>query len=124
MQHRILLIEDDEVFSRMLVFLLEHHGFRVKVAGTLQEGRRQAEEFQPALLLLDVWLPDGNGLDLLETMRNDPAMKGLKVIGMSTEHSKALRERAQSLGVLEFWSKPLEINVVVRLKNDVFLRKN
>lgn len=109
----ILVLEDDETLSQMLVFLLEHNGFQVRAAATLREARRLANELRPVLMVIDVRLPDGNGLDLLESLRGDPATSGLKAVVMSTEDSKALKTRAQALGAVAFWHKPFEIKDLV-----------
>ncbi|MBI4060440.1 MAG: response regulator transcription factor [Elusimicrobia bacterium] len=109
MSARILVLEDDDALSQMLVFLLEHHGFEVRAVPTIGAARSLATQFLPALMVIDVRVPDGNGLDLLESLRSDPATKSMKAIVMSTENSHAIKTRAQALGALAFWHKPFAI---------------
>ena len=109
MSARVLVLEDDETLARMLAFLLEHQGLKPELAGTIEEARGAAGRELPALMIIDVRLPDGNGLDLLEELRRAPATAALKAIVMSTENNKSLRARAEALGVLAYWHKPFDI---------------
>ena len=123
MSARILILEDDETLSSMLLFLLEHQGFEVKAVATLHEAYALLTPFQPALVVIDVRVRDGNGLDLLESLRNDPAAKGIKAIVMSTENSKTFKSRAHALGAIHFWHKPFEIkDFVTQVKSAVNLQ--
>lgn len=63
---RILLVDDDENFLAATAKLCELQGHRVARARSLREARQQLDSLRPDLLLLDLMLPDGNGLDLLD----------------------------------------------------------
>ena len=69
MSSRVLLIDDDARLSSMVGDYLRHAGFEVSTAGSLAAGRERlaAESFDA--LLLDLMLPDGDGLDLCRTIR-------------------------------------------------------
>ena len=69
--HELLLVEDDDALGRGIRLALEGAGLRVTVCRTLAEGRRTLEDGAFDLLILDVNLPDGNGLDFLRTLRRD-----------------------------------------------------
>ena len=113
MSARILILEDDAVLSEMLRYLLETKGFQVKTAASGQDALALASEFKPRVLLLDIMLPDGNGLDFLEKLRLDAAQAALRVFVMSTVKSKSMRERAESLGALVYVAKPFEPHAFV-----------
>jgi DNA-binding NtrC family response regulator len=64
--HNILIIEDESLLADSLADYLESKGFPTRVARTLREGRGLLESFRPDLVLLDLTLPDGSGLEMLE----------------------------------------------------------
>jgi DNA-binding response OmpR family regulator len=66
---RILLVEDDADLARGLSFNLRHEGYDVTVAGTVKDGRRAAGKGDVDLVLLDLALPDGDGLEILKGLR-------------------------------------------------------
>jgi len=65
----ILVIEDDKNISRATRAMLELEGYRVYTAETLAEGNTLTEKYKPDLTVLDILLPDGNGLDYCRTLR-------------------------------------------------------
>ena len=65
----ILVVEDEVPMRRFLCSALTSHGFRVTEAGTLAQAERAATAARPAAILLDLGLPDGDGLTLLRTLR-------------------------------------------------------
>jgi len=70
---RILIVEDDEVQRRALASFLSESGFTVAEAGTAKEGEYFAVEFATALAVIDLGLPDGSGMSLVEKLRADGA---------------------------------------------------
>jgi DNA-binding response OmpR family regulator len=66
----ILVVEDDKNISRATRAMLELEGYRVFTAGTLAEGEALTEKYNPDLTVLDIMLPDGNGLDYCRTLRS------------------------------------------------------
>jgi DNA-binding response OmpR family regulator len=66
---RILLVEDDADLARGLSFNLRHEGYDVAVAGTVKDGRRAAGKGDVDLVILDLALPDGDGLEILKSLR-------------------------------------------------------
>ena len=70
MKARILLVEDDDDLARGLAFNLRHEGYDVVPASTVKEGRRAALRENPDLVVLDLMLPDGDGLEILRALRD------------------------------------------------------
>jgi DNA-binding response OmpR family regulator len=71
----VLICEDDHDVANLLKLLLERAGFPADVAYTLAEARRMLRERPYAALTLDLIMPDGDGLGLLNELRTDPAWK-------------------------------------------------
>jgi DNA-binding response OmpR family regulator len=105
MPERVLIVEDDSMISKLLSIVLEHHGFEVKVADDYASAAASLEDDEPALVLLDLMLPDGNGLDLLRWLRDEKGRHTpVVVLTAFRQEDKALR--AFELGANDFISKP------------------
>ena len=111
-----LLIVDDEANIRgSLKGALGREGYQVDEAGTLAEARAQLREAFD-FLLLDVWLPDGSGLDLLAEVRE--SAPETVVIVMSGHATIDVAVRATRLGAYDFMEKPLSLeHLLVALRN-------
>ena len=77
----VLVIEDDIDSAEPLAELISAKGFTVATATTLRDARRQMALQVPDLILLDLVLPDGNGLELLETTRDMPHTEVVLITG-------------------------------------------
>jgi PAS domain S-box-containing protein len=86
MKHvQILLVEDHEDTARVLGRILRNAGFDVSHAGTVGEARTLAGSRPFDLLISDVGLPDGSGLDLMKALRETQGMKGIALSGFGTD---------------------------------------
>ena len=79
----ILIVEDDAQMRRYLSTTMASHGFDTAEASTLAEATHALRSSEPQLVLLDLGLPDGDGLDLLRTMRLTAST------GMPSERARA-----------------------------------
>ena len=70
---RILIIDDDEHFSTMLSGMVERAGHDAVVAGTIRDGLDNASQGSYEVVFLDVHLPDGSGLDVLQDIKESPS---------------------------------------------------
>lgn len=103
---RILVVEDDAKSRRALIELVEEEGFTAMGAGTLQAARACLLETEPDVVLLDLVLPDGKGLDLISDLDRGPGDPDVIVItGHATLDTavEALRR-----GASDYLTKPLE----------------
>ena len=75
---KLLLIEDDSLMIRMYSRKFEADGFELKTALNGEEGLATAKEFMPDIILLDVMMPKMNGLQVLDALKADDAMKDIK----------------------------------------------
>jgi len=67
---RVLLVEDEALFARAVKKFLEQSGYKCEWATGISEARSLIDRFSPDILLLDVRLPDGSGMDLLTELSN------------------------------------------------------
>ena len=83
MKNKIYIVEDDVDISFILDYYLREEGFNVSVFGTVKEFRKAVKSSIPDLFLLDVMLPDGDGVTVCNQVKSDPKTSWLPVIMMS-----------------------------------------
>ena len=104
MSDTILLVEDDPQLQTFLADQLTRDGFDLIVAGTAREGLRAFEKRRVAVAIVDVELPDGSGLTLVDRLRRaDPAQRLLVLSGRATELD---RVRGLQQGADDYVTKP------------------
>jgi DNA-binding response OmpR family regulator len=105
----VLLVEDHEDTAWPLAMLLELDGYQVSVAGGLEDAVCLCEAAKPDVLLVDVELPDGDGLDLLARVRQACRAPAIVFSGHVTPD---LRERARHVGFRDYLVKPVTTEVL------------
>jgi signal transduction histidine kinase/ActR/RegA family two-component response regulator len=107
----VLHVEDDPANVALVRRLLERRpGLRLVTAGTVREGLEALRRDPPALLLLDLHLPDGSGLALLDSLRDEPGPEAaLPVIVVSASAMPDEVSRVLERGVCAYLTKPLDI---------------
>ena len=80
MTGNVLIIEDEQAISDMLVFALSRAGYSCEVSASAEEARKKLIENIPDLILLDCMLPGISGVDFLRVMRADPYFREIPVI--------------------------------------------
>ena len=99
----ILVVEDEAPMRRFLYSALTSHGFKVSEAGTLALAERLATELRPAIVLLDLGMPDGDGLELLKLLREWSAAPVIVLSARDREDDKVL---ALDAGANDYLTKP------------------
>lgn len=114
--HKILIVEDEDLFARAVTKHLKKAGFDCECAGNLADARALAKQFQPDLVLLDMRLPDGNGLDLISEF----VEKNTKVIVMTAYGEVSDAVQAIKLGANDYLKKPIDLEelLLVIQKNE------
>jgi DNA-binding response OmpR family regulator len=114
---KILAIEDDPDLCALLRYQVEREGFAFV---GLQEGRSAIEicrQARPDLILLDVMLPDSDGLDICKGIRKDPDLNSIPIIFLSARGAEADRIVGLELGANDYIVKPFFIReLIVRIK--------
>lgn len=113
MAAHILVVEDSELVTSAFRIILEDSGYRVTIAGNVQELLAAAESEPIDMMLLDLTLPDGNGLDALYRLResgNTPRA----VLAMTGDDQPSTRARCMEAGCLDVLVKPVSIKELRR----------
>ncbi|HVD05000.1 MAG TPA: response regulator [Gemmatimonadaceae bacterium] len=84
-RHVVLVVEDDEDCADTLAIFLTKEGYRTAFAASLAEARTFLDAIQPSAILLDLTLPDGDGMELLSTLRAGEAMSHVPVVILSEQ---------------------------------------
>jgi len=101
----VLLVEDDVDTGEAMRMLLEEAGFDVRAAGSVEEASRLFRERPADVLVTDVGLPDGSGLDLLGTLKSvSPGLRAVVLSGYGMEEDI---QRSRKLGFSEHFVKPI-----------------
>ncbi len=101
----VLAIDDDADFLSIIRETLSNQGFTVRTATTAQEGLTSARERPPRLILLDIRLPDRDGLDLLHALKETPETRNVPILVISVVDEKLEGLR---LGAVEYLVKPID----------------
>jgi len=114
LSHHILLVEDDSLLRHAFLLLLEDAGYRISEAGTAGEAIAAAMSDTPDLVLLDLGLPDGNGLDVCRTLRQREAMRAIPIIALTGRAGPEQKQECLDAGCTSFFPKPIEPKLLIK----------
>jgi CheY-like chemotaxis protein len=104
----VLVVDDHPVNRLLLESVLELEGIDVLGAGSIAEAERVLERSVPPVIVLDLQLPDGYGLDLVRRLRADPRTAGCAIVACSAGDSDHEDVQAREAGCAAFVSKPID----------------
>ncbi|HEX3572232.1 MAG TPA: response regulator transcription factor [Acidobacteriaceae bacterium] len=117
MSQTIFLLEDDGDISRLVQYHLQGAGFQVKPYMTLGMIVADAEREPPALFLLDIMVPGGDGLDLCRRLRKNPVLSTVPIIFLTARAAENDRVLGLELGADDYITKPFGTReLVARVK--------
>jgi two-component system KDP operon response regulator KdpE len=101
--HRILVVEDDPAISKLLAMLFETNGFRVAVADTCELGIGKTHSQRPDMCILDLGLPDRDGIDFVREVRR---WSPVPIIVVTARTDESQRLTAFEAGADDYMIKP------------------
>ena len=104
---RVLIVEDNAANMTLAVFLLESAGHTVLSATDAEAGLTLARDEQPDLILMDMQLPDMDGLEATALLKRDDATRAIPVIALTALAMKGDEERIRAAGCDGYIAKPL-----------------
>jgi CheY-like chemotaxis protein len=105
---KVLVVDDDPEIVTFLSTLLELEGIESSVATSAAAALEQLQQGRPDLVLLDIAMPDRDGIDLCKELKSDPRTAEVPVFVVSARPGKDVVERALAAGAEEFIRKPFE----------------
>ena len=105
---RVLLIEDNEANLYLIRFILEKNGLSVIIAKEGINGVELALSEQPDLVIMDIQLPDINGLEATTRIRSDERGKNLKILALTSYAMTGDKQKALAAGCTGYMEKPIK----------------
>ena len=108
-RRRVLLVEDHKPTRIALAHVLGRRDYEVLLAGNVAEARTLAQKGGIGLLISDIGLPDGNGYDLMNELRERYGISGIALTGYGMEHDMA---RSRAAGFVSHLIKPVHVQAL------------
>jgi CheY-like chemotaxis protein len=115
---QILIVDDEADFIELVKFRLSDLPCEFLVANDGVQALSQARQYKPDLILLDILLPDLDGLSVCEILKRQPATKKIPVIFMSALSSDVTK-RTAAMQAEDFFTKPLDLERLVNRVRDL-----
>jgi two-component system phosphate regulon response regulator PhoB len=119
---RILVVEDEPDIQEVLEYNLKRDGHEVTLTSTAKDGLRFARDRRPDIVLLDLMLPDGSGTELCKTLRQDPTMRGVRVMMLTAKGEEIDRVLGFELGADDYIVKPFSVRELLLRVQSVLRR--
>jgi two-component system cell cycle response regulator DivK len=110
---RVLIVEDNEKNMKLVRDILQAVGYSPLEASTGEQALAVAAESAPALVLMDIQLPDLDGAEALQRLRSDERTAGIPVLALTAQAMQGDRERFLAAGFDGYLSKPVDIDELI-----------
>lgn len=105
----LLLIDDDEQFLELVEYGLRLAGFKVLMATNGRKGLRLARKKRPEVILLDITIPEMDGLEILTELKHDKKTADIPVFMLTAQNLVGQLEQAFNVGADDYITKPVEV---------------
>ena len=117
MSLKILIIEDEPDIRKNLEYNLSREGYSVLTAASIEEAEQLIYSNNLSLILLDLMLPDGSGLELCKKMKSDPDVQNLPIIILTAKDDEVDKVVGFELGADDYVTKPFSVReLILRIK--------
>ena len=105
---RVLLIDDEPIYYKMIVHALKPHGYEIEYAKTGMDGLKTVALFQPDVVITDVRLPDLDGHEVAQRLRRDPRFENIPIIFLTGQSDLSNKLKAFEVGADDYLNKPFQ----------------
>lgn len=121
---RVLIVEDDPAIADVLQYNLSQEGYEVSLAQAGDIGLEMAKREIPNLMLLDLMLPNIDGLEVCRQLRADPSTKGISIIMLTAKSEETDQVLGFGVGADDYVTKPFSVKVLLQRVNALFRRRD
>jgi len=123
-KQRVLLVDDDQDILDLVKYNLEKEGFEVETADNGIEGVKKAKKFLPELILLDVMMPEMDGMETCIEIRDIPDLKNTLIAFLTARGEDYSQIAGFEAGADDYITKPIKPRVLVSRVKALLRRKN
>jgi DNA-binding response OmpR family regulator len=118
-RNKVLIVDDEKALRIGLSLCLRNAGFETMEAADGEEVLRLVDEYQPALIILDVMMRGISGLEVCRKLRNNPRTEGIKIVFLSAKGQ--LKERAEGMeaGGDHYITKPFNYRELIKVVKEL-----
>jgi len=113
MPKKILVVEDEADIAKVLVKRLSKEGFEVLLAGDAYQGVALAHKEKPDLLILDLMMPAGDGLSVLQNLRKSTKTSTIPIIILTGNKDEEYKQKVLKEEVAAYLEKPYEADALI-----------
>lgn len=119
MKNRILIVDDSETNNILLENILAEAGYNTIVAYNAGEAFQRIKTEVPALILLDIMMPQTDGLQMLDMLRSEEATSKIPVLMVTARDDEESKELALKIGAQDYIKKPVDIYSLIEKVNSI-----
>jgi two-component system alkaline phosphatase synthesis response regulator PhoP len=119
---KILIVDDDPDIIEILRYNLSLAGYKVKAASNGKEAIKKAKIFIPEIILLDVMMPEMDGIEACRLIREIPSLKNSRIIFLSARNEDYTQLSAFDAGADDYISKPVKPKILLKKISSIFKR--
>ena len=105
----ILVVEDNELNLRLFCDLLNAHGYSAHPVRDGRDALEKAREVSPDLIIMDIQLPHVSGMDLIQQVKAEPALKAIPIMAVTAYAAKGDEDQIRAAGAEAYVSKPISV---------------
>jgi two-component system cell cycle response regulator DivK len=106
---KVLVVEDNDLNLKLFCDLLQAHRYQTEPVSDGREAIERARAFAPDLIVMDIQLPHVSGIELIETLKHDPALASTPVMAVTAYAAKGDEARIRAAGAEAYVSKPVTV---------------
>ncbi|KUK98502.1 MAG: Phosphate regulon transcriptional regulatory protein PhoB (SphR), partial [Atribacteria bacterium 34_868] len=123
-EKKILLVDDEESFLKATRFFLKKNGYEVYTVSNGEDALKVCRERRPDLVILDILMPEKDGIETLKALKKDPLLQKIPVIMLTVNAIENGRTKCLSLGAEQYLTKKEGLNFLLEKIREILKNKH